>query len=727
MKKMFKITVLFCLMVMVVLTMASCDQLLDKIFVMQESGQSTTNPNNEKTTTPQKEPEQTTPPEVHTHAFGDWTMIKKATCTEGGQRERSCSCGEKETKKINALGHNEVVDVAVANSCTTDGLTAGSHCADCGKILVKQEIVKAFGHTEVIDEAIEATCTVEGKTEGKHCSVCNQVLVEQVAVKVEHAYTSTMVEPTATTEGYTKYTCSNCNHTYTEDIKIIEGQINRFNRHLLGYTGVENEELIISAVFQENGEWFRITHIDDAAFRDCDNLRAVVIPASIRSIGSEAFSNCTNLRSVDIPNGVTSIGEFAFGLCNNLMSITIPESVTSIGSLAFFSCFKLVEVYNLSSLTIEKGADTNGGVGLYALDVYTSKSEISKLWEDDNGYIFYENGDVCYLIGYMGNAVELTLPDNCNGKKYAINHYAFYDYESLTSVTIPKGVTSIGNYAFFECDKITNLTIADGVTIIGDYAFYWCYGITNLRLPNSVIRIGKEAFKSCINLTSIVMPKNLTSIGDSAFSGCRSLLSVTVPQGVTSIGDSAFSGCYSLIEVYNLSSLNITKKSRKNGEIGYYAIDIHTTQEAESKLWNNGDGYIFYEGYEICYLMRYFGDETELTLPDSCNGKSYAIYYRAFFGCHNLTSIKFSSGVARIESEAFRACDGLVSITLADSITSIEGSAFYQSSLKDVTFNGTVEQWYAIILDTYWNNWAPITKIVCCNGEVEIKYVHQQI
>jgi len=85
--------------------------------------------------------------------------------------------------------HTELVDDAVAVTCTTDGLTEGKHCSTCGEVLVAQEVISAPGHTEVVDAAKNADCITDGLTEGKHCSVCGEVLVAQTVVeKLGHKY-----------------------------------------------------------------------------------------------------------------------------------------------------------------------------------------------------------------------------------------------------------------------------------------------------------------------------------------------------------------------------------------------------------------------------------------------------------------------------------------------------------------------------------------------------------
>ena len=82
----------------------------------------------------------------HEHVFGEWTVTKEATCTEPGSKERVCTCGEKETEVIAALGHTEEVIPGKAATCTETGLTEGKKCTRCNVTLVEQEVIPALGH-----------------------------------------------------------------------------------------------------------------------------------------------------------------------------------------------------------------------------------------------------------------------------------------------------------------------------------------------------------------------------------------------------------------------------------------------------------------------------------------------------------------------------------------------------------------------------------------------------
>ena len=106
-----------------------------------------------------------------------------ASCLEAGEATYTCSkCGDIVTESAPATGHTEVIDEAVAATCTETGLTEGKHCSVCNAIITAQVEVTAPGHTEVIDEAVSPTCTETGLTEGKHCSVCNEIIFAQEEV-----------------------------------------------------------------------------------------------------------------------------------------------------------------------------------------------------------------------------------------------------------------------------------------------------------------------------------------------------------------------------------------------------------------------------------------------------------------------------------------------------------------------------------------------------------------
>ena len=155
--------------------------------------------------------------ECTTHTFGDWVITEEPTCTTTGTQIRTCSVCEKvETQTIEALGHTEVIDKAVAATCTKTGLTEGKHCSVCDAVIKAQEVVPATGKHSFGNWKITkaATCTAEG-TQTRTCSGCGKVETQTIA-KTAHKYVNTVVKPTYTAQGYTLHKCSVCGTSYKD-------------------------------------------------------------------------------------------------------------------------------------------------------------------------------------------------------------------------------------------------------------------------------------------------------------------------------------------------------------------------------------------------------------------------------------------------------------------------------------------------------------------------------
>ena len=163
-----------------------------------------------------------------TNALGhDYKNVAEvpATCvTKGTAATQQCKRCDyivpAQSLPIDPNNHANIVkDVAVAPTCTETGLTEGSHCGDCNKILIAQEVVSSTNHTEVIDPAVAATCTETGLTEGSHCSVCNKILVAQKTVSaLNHSFTNYISndDATCTEDGTKTAKCDRCDVTDTQ-------------------------------------------------------------------------------------------------------------------------------------------------------------------------------------------------------------------------------------------------------------------------------------------------------------------------------------------------------------------------------------------------------------------------------------------------------------------------------------------------------------------------------
>lgn len=261
----------------------------------------------------------------------------------------------------------------------------------------------------------------------------------------------------------------------------------------------------------------------------------VIIPAIYNSqkvtfIDDEAFQGRADITCITIPDSVTSIGRFAFSGCSSLTNITIPDSVSIIGDSAFSGC---------TSLTYNEFDN-----GLYLGNEKNPYLVLDKV-ENINISTVTINNRTRLIMGAFGNCTSLTsitIPDSV----ISIGAGAFNNCYNLISINIPDSVTSIGVDAFNGFSILTNITIPDSVISISNGTFYDCSILTRITIPDKVTSIGLYAFFGCSSLTSITIPDSVTSIGGAAFTFCSSLTSIIIPNSVTSIGEYAFNHCTSL-------------------------------------------------------------------------------------------------------------------------------------------------------------------------------------
>ena len=189
-------------------------------------------------------------------------------------------------------------------------------------------------------------------------------------------------------------------------------------------------------------------------------------------------------------------------------------------------------------------------------------------------------------------------------------------------------------------------------------------------------------------------------------------------------------------ETLPVGSYGLSYKQNNDGTYTVTGVGTCTATDILIPMTHNEKAVtsIGYEAFSDC------SEITKITIPNSVT----SIGNGAFGGCSGLTSINIPNDITIIDCNTFFRCTGLTSITIPNNVTEIDGSAFSNCrgltsinipnsvtvigtgafsgciNIKSITFEGTVEEWNAIILRDFWNNDIPTTEVICSDGTVSL-------
>lgn len=617
---------------------------------------------------------------THTHAYVD--VAVDPTCTEQGYTEHICECGDSyRDAYTDARGH-AYVDTVVPAGCTAQGYTEHV-CEICGDTVI-DTYTDARGHTygSVISLNAEShriecdRCHVEkqGSTQehtmlpdgdGVKCSACGFGAAKSEGLQF-----------TLTDDGKGYAVSAGTFHSAVlvipdeyNGLPVVSVARNAFSectswiRNIVLPKGLQSVEKNGWSNFRPNRVFFRGTLADWCAVDFAD---ASANPVH-NSLSGELYVGGKLLTAAEIPQGVTKIADYAFAGCKALESVTFPAGLTAIGKAAFADCSEIKTVHIPAGLT-DIAADAFNGC---ALETVTS---------DSTGFVVKGNCwiDAANKTLIRGNENSVIPTD---GSVTEIAAQAFKNV-AIRTLVIPDSVTKIGAFAFSGCDALTQVTLSKHITVIDEFTFQNCTSLNKIVIPDGVTEIKEGAFNACSKLYSVTLGTKVKTI-------------YSVPSFSFGHYD-AFASCSNLVEVYNRSTLSLTKGDSKNGSVARYAQDVYT-DSSPSKLEETADGFLFYNG-DTVKLLAYTGSNATLTLPADYRGKTYAIAdyafyknpylqtvtvptvsglgYAAFSGCENLKSVTLAGGFTTLTGNTFFGCTALESVRLYKGLTKIGASAF---------------------------------------------------
>ncbi len=314
--------------------------------------------------------------------------------------------------------------------------------------------------------------------------------------------------------------------------------------------------------------------------------------------------------------------------------------------------------YGFSQVTINKGYTEEW------LKDYLRRSVTTITWPDNMTSLGDYAFAPCYSFNPPTPPTITTYPP-----------YGFYNCSALYLTSLPDIVISINTYCFYGCTSLALTTLPSALKNIWNYAFYNCSNLALTSLPSSLTGLETYAFYGCTSLALTSIPEGITKIANYVFYGCSNLALTALHSGITSIGQNAFRNCTSL----NLTTLPSGLTSIGNSAFqGCTSLTTLSCQGAITSLgtnafnsWTNMDMQLTSVSFpnlaQTSALGAVFGNSTA----------AQACHYLAFIDLGNLTSIG---------SYAFANCYALQTMVLrkTDSVCSLS----YTNAFNNTPFNG---------------------------------------
>jgi len=569
-------------------------------------------------------------------------------------------------------------------------------------------------HTPVADAAVSATCKNTGLTEGSHCSVCNKVLVAQTVIdKKKHTFTD--------------FECTVCG--YLQASEGLEFTPNSTGYAVSGLGTFSGDILIIPSTY--NGK--PVTEILQSAISPRFTVRKIVIPSSIKNVDymsisvlnfciidlranaqvEESAMDCMGGCEV-INRASKNISDIIFSgktvnapyIINNTNKQMLTYTDEGLGFILYQGVYYLCDYKgNASSLALPESY--NGSKYVIATRCFLNSDKISEVILGTGVTLIGEaafSSSTLTKIDLTGNVTE--LPPAC-----------FMNCKKLTSVVIPDNITTINNQCFYG-SSLNNITIGKNVKIIGHSVFYSCSNLDTLYfnavnceetdslqwvrkvvIGSSVQKIPSNFMKMNTYLKSVIFEENSSckSIGECAFEK-TSITEIILPRSITHIYDS-FTNCAELTNI-NILCDNLQYSEQAFYECGSNGDGIVITVSSDVTVLPSG----FLKDCNIKTLVFDSGSKCKTISKDFCNSKLSNVTLPAAMESFDVSSfdlktLSFEEGnehytfkdsclIALKESKLVAVLDE--NYIIPEYVTTVAKGAFYRSGAKHIYIPDTV-------------------------------------